>query len=145
MKETAISTCYISPAPSTEQFIRDHTFTYLVEGAMTVYDGSKEYHVKPGDYGMGRRNHLSKYTKQTTNGGFRKIYIVFEQDFLKAFNANFKHKVVAGKEPAQAIIPLDKNALIDNFIQSLMPYFNEHGIIDGDFLHVKRSELLLVL
>ena len=26
-----------------------------------------------------------------------------------------------------------------------MPYFNEKGIIDGEFLNVKRNELLLVL
>jgi len=141
---TAISNCYISPTPSTEQFIPTHTFMYLVAGAMTVYDGSKEYNIKQGDYGIGRRNHLARYTKQADNGNFRKIYIVFEQDFLKEFNQTFNYKV-ANNLPAQAIIRLNKSRLIDNFIQSLMPYFDEHGIIDGDFLNIKRSELLLVL
>lgn len=144
METSAISNCYISPTPSTEQFIPNHTFMYLVAGTMTIYDGSKEYHVKQGDYGIGRRNHLSRYTKQATNGDFRKIYIVFEQDFLKGFNTNFKHEA-EHENSAQAIIPLHKSKLIDNFIQSLMPYFNENGIIDGDFLNIKRSELLLVL
>lgn len=81
MKETAIYNCYTSPDPSNEQFIPDHTFMHLVAGAMTIYDGSKEYHVKPGDYGIGRRNHLSRYTKQTDNGDFRKIYIVSNRIF----------------------------------------------------------------
>ncbi|MBE7172382.1 MAG: helix-turn-helix transcriptional regulator [Williamsia sp.] len=144
MKETAISNCYISPTPSTEQFIPNHTFMYLVAGSMTVYDGSKEYKIKPGDYGIGRRNFLSRYTKLADKGDFRKIYIVFEQDFLKEFNATFKYEV-ENQKPAQAIIQLNKSKLIDSFIQSLMPYFNENGIIDGDFLNIKRSELLLVL
>lgn len=144
MKETSISNCYISPTPSTEQFIPNHTFMYLVAGFMTIYDGSKEYSVRPGDYGLGRRNHLSRYTKQTDNGNFRKIYIVFEQDFLKAFNETFRYKAET-KVSSGAIIPLQKDKLIDNFIQSLMPYFNEKGIIDGDFLNIKRSELLMVL
>jgi AraC-like DNA-binding protein len=144
MKETAIANCYISPTPSTEQFIPDHTFMYLVAGSMTIYDGGKEYTIKPGDYGIGRRNHLSRYTKQPIDGDFRKIYIVFEQHFLKEFNATFNHKATV-KESTQAILELPKSRLIDNFVQSLMPYFNANGIIDGSFLHVKRSELLLVL
>jgi hypothetical protein len=42
MENRTISNCYISPSPSTEQFIPNHTFMYLVAGLMTVYDGSKE-------------------------------------------------------------------------------------------------------
>lgn len=144
MESSAISNCYISPTPSNEQFIPNHTFMCLVAGSMTVYDGSKEYHVTAGDYGLGRRNHLCRYTKQAANGDFRKIYIVFEQNFLKEFNTTSGHKPMPVKS-AQAIMPLQKNKLIDNFIQSLLPYFNENGIIDGDFLHIKRSELLAVL
>jgi AraC-like DNA-binding protein len=117
---------------------------YLVAGSMTVYDGSKEYKLKPGDYGIGGRNHLARFTKHTDKNDFRKIYIQFEPDFLKTFNETYNY-TVEKKEPDKTIIQLNDNKLIDNFIQSLMPYFNEHGIIDGDFLNVKRSELLLIL
>jgi len=144
MENSAISNCYISPSPSTEQFIPNHTFMYLVAGSMTVYDGSKEYYLKSGDYGMGKRNHLARYTKQADNGDFRKIYISFEQDFLKEFNETYKY-LTKNTELTDAIIRLNENKLINSFIQSLMPYFNEKGIIDGQFLHVKRSELLLIL
>jgi AraC family transcriptional regulator, exoenzyme S synthesis regulatory protein ExsA len=144
MRATAISNCYISPTPSTEQFIPNHTFMYLVAGTMMVYDGSKAYNLKSGDYGLGKRNHLARYTKQASNGDFKKIYISFEQDFLKQFNETYKY-TPGGNTSAKAIIPLKKDKLIENFVQSLMPYFNEHGVIDGQFLNVKRSELLLVL
>ncbi|NII81067.1 helix-turn-helix transcriptional regulator [Pedobacter riviphilus] len=144
MKETAISACYVSPSLSTEQFVPDHCFMYLIAGTMLAYDGSKEYKIKGGDYGLARRNHLAKYTKQPDNGAFKKIYILFEQDFLKEFQETYKFKVEDKKTPG-GIIPLKKNALVKNFIQSLTPYFNEHGTIDEQFLNVKRSELLLVL
>jgi len=117
---------------------------YLVAGSMTVYDGSKEYRLNPGDCGMGRRNHLARYTKQSENGDFRKIYIIFEQEFLKEFNETYRY-VVDEKKITDTVIKLGNNELISNFIQSLMPYFNEKGVIDGVFLSVKRSELLLVL
>ncbi|AYB30985.1 helix-turn-helix domain-containing protein [Chryseolinea soli] len=144
MKETAISACYISPSPSTEQFIPDHCFMYLVSGAMLVYDGSKEYKLAPGHYGIGRRNHLAKYTKQTINGAFKKIYILFEQEFLVAFNDSYRF-LPRGKKTVDAIMPLKKNELVENFVRSLMPYFNEKGVIEKDFLNIKRTELLLIL
>lgn len=144
MKETAISNCYISPSLSTEQFIPSHTFIYLVSGSMIVYDGSEEYKLKQGDYGIGRRNHLAKYTKQPVNGDFKKIYISFEQDFLKEFNETYKY-APQHRKSGKAIILLKKNKLVENFIQSLVLIFDEYGAIDGQLLNVKRSELLLVL
>lgn len=144
MKETAISACYVSPSLSTEQFVPNHCFMYLVSGSMLAYDGSKEYKLKPGDYGLARRNHLAKYTKQPDNGVFKKIYILFEQEFLKEFNDTYKFKI-ENKKTANGIIPLNKNDLIKSFIQSLTPYFNEKGTIDEQFSNVKRSELLLIL
>lgn len=144
MKETAISACYVSPSLSTEQFVPNHTFMYLISGTMLAYDGSKEYKIKAGDYGIARRNHLAKYTKQPDNGVFKKIYILFEQKFLKEFNDGYKFKV-ENKKTVGGIVPLRKTVLVKNFIQSLLPYFNERGTIDDQFLNVKRTELLLVL
>lgn len=144
MKETAISACYVSPSLSTEQFVPNHCFMYLISGAMIVYDGSKEYKLKPGDYGLARRNHLAKYTKQPDNGVFKKIYILFEQEFLKEFSSTYQFRT-ENKKIVNGMILLNKTDLIKNFIQSLTPYFNEKGTIDAQFLNVKRSELLLIL
>lgn len=88
MKETAISACYVSPSLSTEQFVPNHCFMYLVSGAMLAYDGCKEYKIKAGDYGIARRNHLAKYTKQPDNGAFKKIYVLFEQELVAQFHRN---------------------------------------------------------
>lgn len=144
MKETAISACYVTPSLSTEQYIPSHVFMYQVSGSMLAYDGNKEYKIKPGDYGIGRRNHLARYTKQPDKGEFRKIYILFEQDFLKQFHTTYQFPAQS-KKPVGGIISLKKDPLVKNFIESLMPYFNEKGVIDEHFLDIKRSELLLIL
>ena len=144
IKATDISACYISPDISMEQFIPDHFFLYLLKGSMTVYDGNKPYVVKAGDCGVGRRNHLAKYSKQPHEGAFEKIAIIFNQEFLKAFLDAYPYPVEKTKS-AEAVVRLEKSKLIDNFIQSLRPYFNEQGVIDPAFLQVKRTELLLIL
>jgi hypothetical protein len=144
MKSSKIISCYIGPAISPEQFISEHFFLYLVSGSMLAYDGNKEHKIKAGDYGIARRNHLTKYNKQPDNGRFEKVVILFDQEFLKSFNYQYRHSVEKTKLSG-AIIKLNKNHLVENFIQSLTPNFNEKGIIDKDFADVKRSELLLIL
>jgi AraC-like DNA-binding protein len=144
MRGTEISACYISPSISEEQFIPDHFFLYLVEGSMTVYDGSREYKIKAGDYGIARKNRLAKYSKQPDNEKFEKVVLLFDQEFLKSFHE--RHEIDIGQAKSDnSIISLPKNDLIPGFIQSLTPYFNDKGAIDKDFLDVKRSELLLIL
>ncbi|HWA34194.1 MAG TPA: AraC family transcriptional regulator [Cyclobacteriaceae bacterium] len=111
---------------------------------MTVFDGSKEYTLKPGDCGIGRRNYLAKYTKHPDNGAFNKIYLSFSQEFLKEFNAAYGH-IPLHTKPDGAVVQLKKSVLIDNFIESITLNFGEYGRIEGQFLNIKRSELLHLL
>ncbi|WP_240543599.1 helix-turn-helix domain-containing protein [Spirosoma foliorum] len=144
MKATAIKSCYIGPEVSPEQFISEHFFLYLTVGTLTVYDGSKEHKLKPGEYGIARRNHLAKYNKQPIDGKFEKVVVIFDQPFLKAFYERYKIPL-EHPQSANAIIRPGKNALVDNFIQSLAVYFTEAGTVDTDFFDLKRTELLLIL
>jgi AraC-like DNA-binding protein len=144
MKDTTISACYVSPSLSTEQFIPNHSFLYVVSGSMEGYDGHKKYKLQAGECVLIRRNHLAKYTKLPDNGVFKKIVILFGQDFLKFFFDTHTYSIEKEKL-AGAFISLAKTNLIENFISSLGPYFNDQGSIDEPFLDVKRSELLIIL
>jgi AraC-like DNA-binding protein len=144
MNADIMSNCFVSPSSSSEQFIPDHTFTYLVKGTIVAYDGTKEYTLNAGEGAIGQRNRLAKYMKQPDITGFRKIYISFDQEFLKAFNELEQYQVI-GKKPVNTFVRIEKNALIDSFIESLTPYFNESGVLESKFLGIKRHELLLIL
>jgi len=144
MKHSIIYSCSTSPDISKEQMISDHFFLYLVTGSIICYDGNREYHINPGDYGIARRNHLAKYSKQPDNGKFEKIIVLFDQEFLKSFVSEHGY-VLEKSKSADAIIPLAHNTLVESFIHSLTPYFNQNGTIDEVFFDLKRKELLLIL
>jgi AraC-like DNA-binding protein len=139
-----MSNCFVSPSLSTEQFIPEHTFTYLVKGTIVAYDGIKEHVLNTGEAAISQRNRLAKYTKQPDNNEFRKIYIPFDQEFLKSFNKGEQYQPT-GKKPANTFVRINKNTLVDSFIGSLTPYFNESGVLEPKFLDIKRHELLLIL
>ena len=144
MNVTAITSCYIGPQISPEQFISEHFFLYLVKGSMEGYDGHKHYSLKSGEYCIARKNHLARYNKQKENNEFEKVVVVFDEPFLISYQE--KHRVPrTGFSSTSAFLGLRKNELVPNFLRSLVPYYTGEGKIDPTFADVKREELLLVL
>ncbi|AYB35803.1 helix-turn-helix domain-containing protein [Chryseolinea soli] len=144
MKANTITSCYIGPQISPEQFIAEHFFLYLAKGTLQGYDGHKNYTLKSGEYCVVRKNHLARYNKQREDDQFEKIIVIFDEAFLKDFRA--KHRISDTRsKSAAAFIKLNRDELIPNFVRSLAPYYNGAGKIDETFSQVKREELLLIL
>ncbi|WP_259071819.1 helix-turn-helix domain-containing protein [Mucilaginibacter sp. X4EP1] len=128
---------------SPEQFIAEHTFAYIIKGEMHLYDGSKSYVLKSGECGLARKNRLVRFKKEKENGELEKVFVFFDEPFLRAFQE--KHQPVVTKfKPGETTVRLPKNNLLPNFIQSLLPYY-DHGKISEAFADVKREELLIIL
>lgn len=128
---------------SPEQFIAEHTFAYIIKGVMHIYDGSKNYMLKSGECGIARKNHFARYKKEKENGELEKVFVFFDEKFLRMFQE--RHKTAALKfKSSETILRISKNNLMPNFIQSLLPYY-DHGKINEAFADLKREELLIIL
>lgn len=145
MKFNNIHSCQIGPEISPEQFIPEHFFLYLLKGSMKAFDGRKEYLMHPGDYCIARKNHLVRYTKsRDEDDRFEKIIITLDESFLKKYQENHPSSVgVFDNENSFLFVQQDN--LIENFIQSLEPYYNGDDQINEAFADVKREELVLIL
>lgn len=111
---------------------------------MLAFDGNKNYTLQEGDCYIARKNHLIRYTKHKVDGLFEKIIINFDEAFLKQFLE--KHpQSVKPLNSDDSFLPVAENVLIQNFIQSLAPYYNGGEQIDETFVDIKREELLLIL
>lgn len=128
---------------SSEQFIAEHTFVYIIKGVMQLYDGSKNYSLKSGECCLARKNRLARFKKEKENNELEKVFVFFDEKFLRMFQE--KHDVKPTKfNSNETIIHVNKNNLIQNFIQSLLPNYS-HGKINEAFADVKREELLIIL
>ena len=144
IKANKINSCYIGPQISSEQFIAEHFFLFLLKGSIQGYDGHKSYSLKAGEACIVRKNHLARYRKQKEDGNFEKVVVVFDQEFLKQYQE--KYRIYAdGQSIKNAFFAVAKNELITSFITSLAPYYEASGVIDEYFTNVKREELLLIL
>ncbi|MBS1660764.1 MAG: helix-turn-helix transcriptional regulator [Bacteroidetes bacterium] len=143
-KATEITSCYMGPAISPEQFISEHFFLYLSRGTLIGYDGYKKYTLKPGGYCIVRKNRLARYNKQKDEGQFEKVVVAFDQSFLKYYADKYK-LASQKKSPEGAFVLLKQDPFVPHFIQSLVPYFKGKDRIDTAFSDIKREELLMIL
>lgn len=144
MKANKITSCYIGPQISPEQFISEHFFLYLAKGAMHGYDGHKSYTLKSEEYCIVRKNRLARYTKEKEDGQFEKVIVIFDEPFLRDFKT--KHNLSETTyDSTDAFLRITQNELIPNFIRSLIPYYSGAGKVDETFSNIKREELLLIL
>lgn len=144
IKADQITSCYIGPKISPEQFIAEHVFMYLVKGAINGYDGNQHYGMQSGNCCLLRKNNLIRYNKQKENNQFEKVVIVLDEVFLKQFQQKH-HSRVRKQMVNEAFYGINKSDLITNFLQSLSPYYNGAGEITAAFADLKREELLLIL
>lgn len=128
---------------SPEEFIAEHTLLYVIEGVMNVYDGSKKVTLKAGDCCLGRRNRLARYNKEKTDKGIEKVFIFFDELFLRQFQERY-HPMVTKFISDETLIEIKGNKLLPGYIDSLLPFYHRL-IIREPFSVVKREELLLIL
>lgn len=141
---TTITSCYLGPQISPENFVTEHFFLYLVKGKMTGYDGNKYSTLEEGECCLVRKNHLARYNKQKQNDEFEKVVVVLDEAFLKRCQEKYQFAITKS-DKGDAFLKLKPDVLIPNFLQSLPPYYHGKGKIDPYFADVKREELLLIL
>ncbi len=142
MKDTSYMH-HVGKEISPEQFIADHTFVYIIKGLMHAYDGNKHHVLKAGDCCLARKNRLARYNKEKVNDELEKVFVFFDEAFLKKFQQRYDVKATSFKSK-ETVIYIDKNDLLPEYIQSLLPYYHR-TIIRAPFTDVKREELLLIL
>lgn len=144
MSKIETKSCHIGPEISSEQFISEHLFVYILKGSTRFYERNKSYILNSDEYSLVRKNSLVRISKLNEKDELEKVIIIFDEKFLKIFQERH-HNPASKFNSTEAFIHIKKSELIPNFINSLMPYYNRTGIIDETFVDVKREELLIIL
>ena len=143
MKDDTSHMQYVGNEISPEQFVAEHTFVYIIKGIMHLYDGSEHQILKPGECCIARKNRLGRFNKVKVDGELEKVFVFFDEVFLRKFQERYKCK--ATKFPfSSTLIGIKKNELLPYYIQSLQPYYKRGKIRDA-FSDVKREELMIIL
>lgn len=120
MKITAITSCYLGPQISPEQFVPEHIFIFILKGKMNGYDGTKHTKIGPGECCIVRKNRLARYNKQKDQNEFEKVVVIFDEEFLKKYQKKYGVSATASFV-SSIFIPLESVSPITDFIFKELP------------------------
>jgi AraC-like DNA-binding protein len=127
-----------------EQFIEEHALCYIISGTLKVADAFENRTFVAGQFLLFRRNSLAKFIKNSEDScNFKSIAVIFEKDVLFKFSRTYD---ISYKEPftdEKAVLKIENNLLLENFFNTLLPYFNSS--LPENLTILKRQELLMLL
>jgi AraC family transcriptional regulator, exoenzyme S synthesis regulatory protein ExsA len=128
-----------------EQFIPDHVFIFVLKGAISFFDASKSYTIKAGECCLVRKNRLVRFMLPGGDDEFEPVLFCFEQALLRNFQKKYQKTSSAALPIEDALIPIPKPPLLDDYMQSIRPYYKGVMELDEMFEELKYEELLLIL
>jgi AraC-like DNA-binding protein len=137
--------CHLSRYREGEQFAKDHSVTFIIDGQMTIADENGPLGFDAGDIFFCPRNKLVKFSKQPPKDReFRSVTLFFDQQLLRSFAQEIAY--VSGMKPVSVSPEILTSDLLKSFMKSLRAYQN---VLEKDtgskLLSLKMKEAILLL
>ncbi len=127
-----------------EIFIRQHVFDFILSGSSQTYFGGKSYSFKAGDVRFARKNRLSRFIKDPAPDGlFKSVSVCIDQHTLEQMRGHADGPVMRNVTNDNVFL-LKPNRLFQNYIDSLLPYVDNHRQISTELVKTKIKEAVLV-
>jgi len=127
-----------------EHFILEHGLCYIISGNLKVTDAGQTRIFGTGDMVFYRKNFLSKFTKiPGKKEPFRSVTVIFDRDVLMQFSQQYNVVYDKPYPLKDAVLQLKNDVLLENFFQTLLPYFN--SALPEQLITLKKQEALMLL
>ena len=140
-----LQSCYVNISRSGEQFVANHTLSYITSGRNDIYLNGQNHSFKEGEFRFTAKNQLAKFTKYPgADGEFKAISIVMDQNTLRSVSEEHgigKQKPYTG----ETLLGLAPVPILQNFISSLQPYLYNSGEINAIITRLKVKEAIMIL
>ncbi|HEY4111355.1 AraC family transcriptional regulator [Puia sp.] len=138
--------CYSAASRVQEQFVHDHALTFILEGSLDFYLGTRHRTFHAGDIALVKRNQLAKATKIPPAGGvFRSVSLHLSQDVLRKFSLEYTLQP-SGPYIGESVVQLNPDAFARSFVDSLTPYMSmDPGSADASLVELKAKEAILLI
>lgn len=138
--------CYSALSRVQEQFVHEDALTFILEGSLDFFLGTRHLVYHRGDMLMVKRNQLAKATEMPPEGGyFQSVSMHLSQDLLRKFSME-QGLQASGPYRGEGIVLLKQDAFSRSFADSLAPYISaDSGTLDPSLAQLKVTEALLLI
>jgi AraC-like DNA-binding protein len=139
-----VFSCFSDITRIGEQFYEEHTLSFVLSGMIERFDGITKHYFHKGNINLFKKNSLAKFIKYPADGEpYRAISVRLDQKCLKDFNSQYYPDFRVQENTAQSIFPICSNKLLENYLESLQPWFTEK--MPDELVELKKQEVLLLI
>lgn len=126
----------------------DACWVYIQEGTLEIYSQSKKITVNSMESILMKcGNYIANFKNAIQTSQYKSIVFHLDSESIKKIfrdseNSFLKVKKSSAINPA---LKISKNDLLDNFVSSIIPYFENHSLVSERLLATKLLELVLIL
>lgn len=126
-----------------EHYLPSHCFSYVMSGTLTLSDGTGIKTFKKGEYLFGAGNRLVKPRKSPDPDDlFRAVVVIMDEELLQNFCKEYR--IPEKKNRMQtSVFPLQATVLMQNYFDSLLPYFDRK--MPDSLVVLKKNEAVMLL
>ncbi len=129
---------------SREVVLNQHALVYVIAGTLDIAYADQSCRFVAGAAVLIPRNEVGRMVKMPVNGEpFRSVSLLFSMDLLHKFYTSRPLNQAAGKWAGH--MEVNRHPLIENFFQSLVPYFDVQDELPADLAEIKINECLTLL
>jgi len=138
--------CYSAISRVHEQFVHEHALTFILEGSLDFFLGTRHLSFYPGDIVLVKRNQLAKATKiPPPEGIFQSVSLHLSQEVLRTFSMEYDLRASRPYQ-GESIVLLKPDAFAMSFLDSLKPYLTINtGAPDTSLIQLKVKEAILLI
>lgn len=126
-----------------EHYLPNHCFFHIKSGSLTISDGTGSRTFKKGEFVFNMGNRLAKIKKSPDPDGlFRSIVVFMDKELLQKFSKNYQVKDIT-KKIKNSVFSMKPNALLRNYFDSLLPYFDIE--LPESLVTLKKNEGIMLL
>ena len=141
---TVVESCHYQDSMRGSVYVAEHEVIHLRSGRIILQSGAETMEIGPGETVLIRRTSYLEYHKLGLVAGapYESVLFFLQNRFVEKFLKTHQLKrPAAGTLPALAKVP--SHPLLDNFVQSLLPYFDSSLATQAALLRIKTFEFLL--
>lgn len=128
-----------------DPFVQDHVVVFVLNGRMTINDGSENLEFKTGDIGFISKNQLVKTQKiPQNNTPFYSISVFLPRETL--YNYSKQHNIFPqGQNIGKPNFLFPEDKFLEGFFKSMVPYFENPNSLIENLAIIKTNELIELL
>lgn len=144
---TVVESCFYEERMQDEAFLSDHELIYILSGKIVITASDQKVELAKGEAVLIKKGQLFEFTKLggTAIGHYKSLLFFIKPKFIKEFIQWYDFPDATRIPHDQPMLILEQSPVLDGFMVSLLPYFNEVDPDTEKVLRLKTFELLLHL